>query len=362
MATLRELLVNAGNESLLTKLDSAIFLLCLDDTILNTLDADSREMKQYCKNMLHGNGLNRWFDKSFSLIVDKGGRAGVNFEHAWGDGVAVLRFVNEVHKDVNSHNFVLAAGLSSKSFDPASHVHRLDFKLTDTIKHEIAKVRKTFEASTGRLDLSILQYHGFGKEAIKKYNFYPDGIMQLAFQMAYFRLTGGQTAATYESCSTAAFKHGRTECIRPATTLTKEFCEKVCNDGNGSPAEMRALLKATCAYHGQLTKEAAMGNGFDRHLFALRKLAESQGKTLPIFTDSAYVKINHNIMSTSTLQSPAIAAGGFAPVVDDGYGIGYSSMDHSMGCVVFHYPTRSGTDFTVALKQSFDDILKVING
>ena len=47
--------------------------------------------------------------------------------------------------------------------------------------------------------------------------------------------------------------------IRPATTLTKEFCEKVCNGKVESPAEMRSLLKATCAYHGQLTKEAAMG-------------------------------------------------------------------------------------------------------
>ena len=62
------------------------------------------------------------------------------------------------------------------------------------------------------------------------------------------------------------------------------------------------------------------GQGFDRHLFALRKLAEADGKQLPIFTDPAYAKINHNIMSTSTLQSPAIAAGGFAPVVPDGYG------------------------------------------
>src|SRR2546430_2494767 len=38
----------------------------------------------------------RWFDKSFQLIVDASATAAVNFEHAWGDGVAVLRFVNEV--------------------------------------------------------------------------------------------------------------------------------------------------------------------------------------------------------------------------------------------------------------------------
>jgi len=41
----------------------------------------------------------RWFDKSFTLIVTKNGHSAVNFEHSWGDGVAVLRYVIEIVKD-----------------------------------------------------------------------------------------------------------------------------------------------------------------------------------------------------------------------------------------------------------------------
>lgn len=41
----------------------------------------------------------RWFDKSFNMITTKDGWAGLNFEHAWGDGVAVMRFFNEINKD-----------------------------------------------------------------------------------------------------------------------------------------------------------------------------------------------------------------------------------------------------------------------
>ena len=44
----------------------------------------------------------RWFDKSFSLILDKNGKACVNFEHSWGDGVAVLRYFNEVFTDTTT--------------------------------------------------------------------------------------------------------------------------------------------------------------------------------------------------------------------------------------------------------------------
>ena len=40
--------------------------------------------------------------------------------------------------------------------------------------------------------------------------------------MLYSRLTGGSFAPTYESCSTAIYRKGRTETVRP---LTKEAAE-----------------------------------------------------------------------------------------------------------------------------------------
>lgn len=50
--------------------------------------------------------LRRWFDKSFSLFVDKGGKAAVNFEHSWGDGVAVLRYFQDIYKDSTSNPWI----------------------------------------------------------------------------------------------------------------------------------------------------------------------------------------------------------------------------------------------------------------
>ena len=55
----------------------------------------------------------RWVDKSFSLIMDGNGKAAVNFEHSWGDGVAVLRLVREICRDCQQrpalHHSALAA-------------------------------------------------------------------------------------------------------------------------------------------------------------------------------------------------------------------------------------------------------------
>lgn len=103
------------------------------------------------------------------------------------------------------------------------------------------------------------------------------------------------------------------------------------------------------------------GQGFDRHLFALRKLAEKSGKNPDIFQDPAYAMINHNILSTSTLSSPVVIAGGFGPVVDDGFGIGYMIQEKRLGVVVTSYRNhRSAKEYVNSLEASFKDIHKVL--
>lgn len=86
-ADVREHLLEAHNEAALDTIDSALFVVSLDEA--NHPDASIEKAVPIVQNMLHGdaNGLiNRWFDKSFSLIVCKDGNAGINFEHSWGDG------------------------------------------------------------------------------------------------------------------------------------------------------------------------------------------------------------------------------------------------------------------------------------
>lgn len=79
--------------------------------------------------------------------------------------------------------------------------------------------------------------------------------------MAYY-LQNGQTVATYESCSTAAFKHGRTETIRPATLETSAFSKAIAQAQLPSNSELKKLLMECSKVHGNLTKEAAMGKHF----------------------------------------------------------------------------------------------------
>ncbi|XP_074524076.1 carnitine O-palmitoyltransferase 2, mitochondrial [Halichoeres trimaculatus] len=354
-AGLRDNLIAAGNAEDLKVVDSALFCLALDDESM-------KDHIHISHNMLHGDGCNRWYDKSFTIVLTKDGQAAINFEHSWGDGVAVLRFQNEIFKDTTEKPLVHPSSAPA-AVDSASSVRRLQFKLNSELENGIKTAKENFDAAVSKLTIDAMEFKKGGKEQLKKSKLSPDAVAQLAFQMGFLRQYG-QTVATYESCSTAAFKHGRTETIRPATIHTKQCAHAfVCQPGQHSVEQLRGMLSECSKYHGQLTKEAAMGQGFDRHLFAMRYLANSKGQTLhSLYTDPAYAAINHNILSTSTLTSPAVSLGGFAPVVPDGFGVGYGVHDEWIGCNVSSYPARNVHEFLQCVHKSLEDIFTVLEG
>lgn len=354
-AAYRDQLLAQGNGPTLNKIDTALFALCLDDK-------NSNDPNDITRQFLHGDGMNRWFDKSFSLIMTPDSRACVNFEHAWGDGVAVLRYFNEVFKDSTENQFVHPS-TAVPNVNSDSAVERLEFELDASLKEGVQTAKANFDKLVGSLDLHHLEYDNYTKDFVKAKKISPDSIMQLAIQMAYYR-QNRKFVATYESCSTAAYKHGRTETLRSATMDTKRATEMIVDRGNKeSPDDLFDALVKCSKTHGELTKNAAMGKGFDRHLFALRTLAE-ENNFFPhkIFEDPAYQKLNHIILSTSTLSSPAVIIGGFAPVVPDGYGIGYAIESNRIGFNVTSYPPATNVrEFIDCLQISLNDLFDVMN-
>ncbi|XP_034234835.1 carnitine O-palmitoyltransferase 2, mitochondrial [Thrips palmi] len=352
-AEVRSHLENCGNKGVLELIDSSIFCICLDDNSVG------ENPEVITRSFLHSDGVNRWFDKSISLLVSKDGKAAVNFEHSWGDGVAVLRFFQDIYKDSANHPHV-HPGSEKSLIDTNAYVRKLEFALDDKSKQDILLAKERYSAFTKSLAFSFFEYPEFGRNLCKEAQVSPDSVMQLGFQLAYNKLTG-QYVGTYESCSTAAFKHGRTETMRPCTIATKEFCEALRGSNQPKPQILKEILMKCSKVHVNLLKEAAMGEGFDRHLFGLRKLAEMKGLLPEIYKDPAYTHINHHILSTSTLSSDVVALGGFGPVVKDGFGIGYSIYDNRLGSVVSYYEGHAdGSGFKECLEKAFHDLHRAL--
>jgi carnitine O-palmitoyltransferase 2 len=194
---------SATNAASLADIDSAMFMLVLDE-------ASPETEEDLFKTMLTGDARNRWFDKSFSLIFCANGRHSLNFEHAWGDGVAVLRYCNEVFADANT------APLNEQlDTDGEALVKCLEWDIPEGSDAATAAARAgtDFDAGLGRMNLTIRRSDVVTTELAKKLKVGGDGLMQMAMQLAHHKLHG-HTVATYESANHAAFKHGRTETIR----------------------------------------------------------------------------------------------------------------------------------------------------
>ncbi|XP_032668967.1 carnitine O-palmitoyltransferase 2, mitochondrial isoform X2 [Odontomachus brunneus] len=252
-AQARSHLLEIGNQEILKKIDSAIFTMILDDEVIGT------DKNKLIRSYLHTDGTNRWFDKSLSIIVSRDGYGGINFEHSWGDGVAVLRCFQDIKADISKKPKFHPNEVDELSKE-MPNIERLEFsidaKSESTINQEIVKYKEWID----RLCVDHILCEEFGKEQCKKLKVSPDAVMQLAFQLALYILEG-KSVPTYESCSTAAFKHGRTETIRSCTLATKTICAAMTrNNSELSKSELKKMILDCSKAHNVLTKEAVMGN------------------------------------------------------------------------------------------------------
>ncbi|XP_037086260.1 carnitine O-palmitoyltransferase 2, mitochondrial-like [Pollicipes pollicipes] len=349
-AATRQHLLDTGNGPTLDVVDSALFVLALDDARID--DDPVRAFKQF----LHGDAANRWFDKSFTLVLSGEGKAAINFEHAWGDGVAVLRLFNEVYSDSVERPRV---GPDSRPGEAA--VRRLEWQLDARAEQAVSDARRRFHEHAESLAIGMFVEPRFGKDLCKRSRISPDAFMQMGFQVAFHRLTG-ETVGSYESCSTSAFLHGRTETIRPATEATLALSRALNAAQRPERGQLRQMMDACSKLHGELTVNAAKGQGCDRHLFALRLLAEELEQDLPDFyKDPAYADANRFRISTSTLSTPCVETGGFGAVEPDGFGIGYSIRARELGAMVSNYPAHTDVEaFVECLESTFHDMHGVL--
>ena len=275
----------SNNTECLNTVDSALFMVCLDDT-------EPADVSQLCGNMLCGTSeiikgvqvgtcTNRWYDK-LQIIVCKNGTAGINFEHTGVDGHTVLRFASDVYTDTilrfaRSINGQAPILWTSNSPDPAKRdpesfgdVSTTPRKLEWDMIPELSIALRFAETRLADLiqqnEFQTLDFMGYGKTFITSMGFSPDAFVQMAFQAAYYGLYG-RIENIYEPAMTKMYLHGRTEAIRSVTLESAEFVKTFWAD-NPPQKKVDALRKAA-QKHTKVTKECSQAQGHDRHLYAL---------------------------------------------------------------------------------------------
>ncbi|KAI9020004.1 acyltransferase ChoActase/COT/CPT [Phycomyces nitens] len=360
------LTIDPSHRQNLDIVESSLFGVALDDYSHGDALSD-RTHSMFCGNQGIGNGHNRWFDKSFLLIVDSSGKCGVSGEHSPADALTVSYLFDHMLKESCPGPLDPTIVKASKPSNLPNHLRwKSDSKLLQCLK----EAQVAADAVAAKSDSDVLIFDEFGNEWIKKVGRVPpDAFYQMALQLAYFR-THKTVVPTYETASTRKYIHGRTETIRSCSTDSKNFVEAFVDASVDNKTKYQLLSKAAAA-HRNYTMTASDGYGCDRHLLALRllnanhQMLSKSGKLedVPmhaIFKDPAYANSQTWLLSTSSLHAGVRLMGtGFGAIYPDGYGINYMP---SSDLIKFGIESKHGTKsvstkaFAEAIRQALRDM------
>ncbi|KAK7891731.1 hypothetical protein WMY93_023694 [Mugilogobius chulae] len=351
------------NKQSLDIIEKAAFFVTLDDTE-QRYDANNpvKSLDVYAKCLLHGKCYDRWFDKSFNLIVFKNGSMGLNAEHSWADAPIIGHLWEHVlSMDPVKLGYTQDGHCNGEPHQNMPGPQRLQWDIPSsslTVARNLAS----------DVDCHIIPFSTFGKGLIKKCRTSPDAFIQIALQLAHYK-DKGKFCLTYEASMTRLFREGRTETVRSCTMETCAFVRSMIRDETRE--ERLKLLKVAADKHQKMYQLAMTGKGIDRHLFCLYVVSKYLGE------DSAFLKeVLSEPWRLSTSQTPlqqvelfdlikhpeyASSGGGFGPVADDGYGVSYIILGENL--INFHISSKHSSPETDShrfgghIKQAMMDIL-----
>ncbi|KAM9560551.1 carnitine O-palmitoyltransferase 1, liver isoform 2-T2 [Salvelinus alpinus] len=361
------------NKRSLDCIEKAAFFVTLDDDEQGMMGEDpAASLDRYAKSLLHGKCYDRWFDKSFSVVIYKNGKIGLNAEHSWADAPVVAHL----------WEYVLATDSFQLGYNEEGHCkgevdaslprpQRLSWDITPECQEQISQSLAVAQALADDVDFHVFSFRDFGKGKIKKCRVSPDAYIQLALQLAYYR-DRGVFCLTYEASMTRLFREGRTETVRSCSNESCAFIKAL--EGGEGVEVCRRLLRQASEKHQNLYKHAMTGAGIDRHLFCLYVVSKYLG------VDSPFLKeVLSEPWHLSTSQTPVqqlelfdmvnhpeyiSCGGGFGPVADDGYGVSYTIMGENM--MNFHIsckhscPQTSSHKYGGQIRQALLDMLQLL--
>lgn len=345
--------VRGKNKQSLDIIEKAAFFVTLDDTE-QRFEADNpvKSLDKYAKSLLHGKCYDRWFDKSFNLIVFKNGTMGLNAEHSWADAPIIGHLWEHVlSMDPTKLGYTDEGHCCGEPHPNLPGPQRLSWDIPAACLEVVESSLTVARNLADDVDSHIFPFNDFGKGLIKKCRTSPDAFIQIALQLAHYR-DKKKFCLTYEASMTRLFREGRTETVRSCTMETCAFVRAMI--GAETREDCLKLLKLAAEKHQNLYRLAMTGEGIDRHLFCLYVVSKYLGEDSPFLKE-----VLSEPWRLSTSQTPlqqlelfdlvkhpeyVSSGGGFGPVADDGYGVSYIIVGENL--INFHISSKHSSPET----------------
>nr|XP_033787107.1 peroxisomal carnitine O-octanoyltransferase isoform X2 [Geotrypetes seraphini] len=323
-AKIREYLINLdpNNFSILETIQSSLFVISLDDA---SPDGTPEDYSMISLLTLTGDPTIRWGDKSYNFLTFSNGTFGSNSDHAPFDALVLVAMCEYIDRKITENEGTWKGSDKIRDIPwPEELAFTVDLKVLDDIR--LAK--EEYQQQASDVQLISHAFTSFGKKLVKELKLHPDTFVQLALQLAYYKLHK-RPGCCYETASTRKFYHGRTETMRSCTMEAVEWCQAML-DPAFTPHKRQQLMLKAFEKHNKLMHESQNGNGFDRHLLGLLILAKEQGLPVPeLYIDPVFTKSGGggNFVLSTSLVGYTKVLGAVVPMVHNGYGFFYRIND-----------------------------------
>ncbi|XP_056142430.1 peroxisomal carnitine O-octanoyltransferase-like isoform X1 [Lampris incognitus] len=349
--------IDSANKTILETIQSSLFVISLDDAKPYSTPENYTAMTL---EALTGDPATRWGDKSYNSISFADGTFGSNCDHAPYDAMVMVSLCYYVDQQIKATD---GQWKGPDTVRPMPLPRELVFTVDDKVRSDISHARNQYLETTQNLQAACHAFTSFGKADVKQRKLHPDTFVQLAMQLAYYRMHG-RPGSCYETATTRRFYHGRTETMRPCTPEAVSWCQTMLDHTCSADARRKAMLLAFDK-HNKLMAEAQNGKGFDRHLLGLYLIAQEEGLPTPdLFMDPLYAKSGGggNFVLSSSLVGYTTVLGAVVPMVHHGYGFFYRIRDDRIVACITAWKSDPETDAEALfhnLRTSFHDMLQL---
>ncbi|KAM7298614.1 choline O-acetyltransferase-like [Ixodes scapularis] len=342
---------DAQNAKSLEAIKRAALVVCLDGGLADAEPYDVAWPRQVYRGGPNAEyAANRWWDKPVQVIVGEDGGSAFLCDHTVVDGTVMAGLTN------HCYDYVQKAGSfeASESNEEAAP-QKLEFVLAHDTLEAIEKAtsfQARYSDDTQRLLYTFSEY---GKNFIQSCNMSPDGYVQMALQLAAFRVIGAPVMV-YGAASTRRFLCGRPDPFHAARDESVSFCKAFDSPLRSRAEKEQSFRKAVKRYKEDAVL-AGNGLGMTRVIYGLLGMAlESKIPLHPFFKDRVFWS-PHMVTSQVNLQCDGAT---FAdPRIPDIYMVIYNIRPE---CFTFglsvskSWPEKDGVKFKNAIEKALKEL------
>ena len=340
------------NINSLKSVEECLFGLCIDEALSENSE-NVMNQTTYGDHREDFKNFNRWFDLGLQCVFSKDGHFSWITEQSIFDG-------SIIPQPQHAHTIDRAVNKSTKT--SRTLVQLIKWEHSKTTISNIERGKKDLINLLEKTDSYLYEFTGFGQDFLGKHCLHPDGLVQQAIILSYYKLYN-RLDPIIQPISLRRYREGRMEHPRIVTCENKKFVEAM-SSRNLDDEEILELMVKAILKHKRLIADASHLNHYVKNIFGLKWIIELEYIYCDYFLVRYfdYFENPKVIIVNSTTKEPILTSG--IPTYGSGHYIYFHPMKNS---ILFSINTvlklrefKSSVSFVSMLEKSLIQIKQLI--